>query len=226
MGIAFKGRRQLRLLDRRGRVHARAAAAAAAAPRAARRHDGQRGHDGRRGRGGTTGSAGTAPARQAAPARPAPAAPERADATADHQRRTERLGVALLGLLQARLRLDRQHRRQDADQELQKENQTLSSYDAQERVRERRHRLHVLERRAVAGGSEPVVRVRGGVGRRTIRAGAATSCSSPAAATTASNNSLNGKMMIVQVINNGGVGGDQFDLLIPGGGVGALNGSR
>jgi hypothetical protein len=36
-------------------------------------------------------------------------------------------------------------------------------------------------------------------------------------------NSLNGKMMIVQVINNGGVGGDQFDLLIPGGGVGALN---
>ena len=37
-------------------------------------------------------------------------------------------------------------------------------------------------------------------------------------------NSLNGKMMIVQVINNGGVAGDQFDLLIPGGGVGALNG--
>jgi len=34
---------------------------------------------------------------------------------------------------------------------------------------------------------------------------------------------LNGKMMIVQVINNGGVGADQFDLLIPGGGVGALN---
>ncbi len=31
-------------------------------------------------------------------------------------------------------------------------------------------------------------------------------------------------MMIVQVINNGGVAGDQFDLLIPGGGVGALNG--
>jgi len=37
-------------------------------------------------------------------------------------------------------------------------------------------------------------------------------------------NSLNGKMMVVQVINNGGVAGDQFDLLIPGGGVGALNG--
>ncbi len=37
------------------------------------------------------------------------------------------------------------------------------------------------------------------------------------------NNSLNGKMMIVQVINNGGVAQDQFDLLIPGGGVGALN---
>ena len=30
-------------------------------------------------------------------------------------------------------------------------------------------------------------------------------------------------MMIVQVINNGGVAQDQFDLLIPGGGVGALN---
>ena len=36
-------------------------------------------------------------------------------------------------------------------------------------------------------------------------------------------NSLNGKMMIVQVINNGGVAQDQFDLLIPGGGVGELN---
>jgi hypothetical protein len=35
--------------------------------------------------------------------------------------------------------------------------------------------------------------------------------------------SLNGKMMIVQVINNGGVAADQIDLLIPGGGVGALN---
>jgi hypothetical protein len=35
--------------------------------------------------------------------------------------------------------------------------------------------------------------------------------------------SLNGKTMIVQVINNGGVGADQFDLLIPGGGVGQLN---
>jgi hypothetical protein len=29
--------------------------------------------------------------------------------------------------------------------------------------------------------------------------------------------------MIVQVINNGGVAQDQFDLLIPGGGVGLLN---
>jgi hypothetical protein len=37
------------------------------------------------------------------------------------------------------------------------------------------------------------------------------------------NSHLNGKMMIVQIINNGGVGGDQFDLLIPGGGVGQLN---
>jgi len=36
-------------------------------------------------------------------------------------------------------------------------------------------------------------------------------------------NNLNGKMMIVQVINNGGVAQDQFDLLLPGGGVGALN---
>jgi hypothetical protein len=35
--------------------------------------------------------------------------------------------------------------------------------------------------------------------------------------------SLNGKTMIVQVINNGGVDATQFDLLIPGGGVGALN---
>ncbi|MBN1656625.1 MAG: hypothetical protein JXA30_22830 [Deltaproteobacteria bacterium] len=35
--------------------------------------------------------------------------------------------------------------------------------------------------------------------------------------------SLNGKTMIVQVINNGGVARDQFDLLIPGGGVGAFN---
>jgi hypothetical protein len=34
---------------------------------------------------------------------------------------------------------------------------------------------------------------------------------------------LNGKTMIVQVINNGGVQATQFDLLIPGGGVGALN---
>jgi Glycosyl hydrolase family 45 len=35
--------------------------------------------------------------------------------------------------------------------------------------------------------------------------------------------SLSGKTMIVQVINNGGVAGDQMDILIPGGGVGALN---
>ena len=38
-----------------------------------------------------------------------------------------------------------------------------------------------------------------------------------------STQTLNGKHMIVQVINNGGVAADQFDLLIPGGGVGALN---
>jgi len=35
---------------------------------------------------------------------------------------------------------------------------------------------------------------------------------------------LSGKTMIVQVINNGGVQSNQFDILIPGGGVGALNG--
>jgi len=34
---------------------------------------------------------------------------------------------------------------------------------------------------------------------------------------------LNGKTMIVQIINNGGVQSNQFDLLIPGGGVGQLN---
>jgi Glycosyl hydrolase family 45 len=34
---------------------------------------------------------------------------------------------------------------------------------------------------------------------------------------------LSSKHMIVQIINNGGVAADQFDLLIPGGGVGALN---
>jgi hypothetical protein len=34
---------------------------------------------------------------------------------------------------------------------------------------------------------------------------------------------VSGKTMIVQVINNGGVQATQFDLLIPGGGVGALN---
>jgi len=35
--------------------------------------------------------------------------------------------------------------------------------------------------------------------------------------------SLAGKTMIVQAINNGGVDGNQFDLLIPGGGVGDFN---
>jgi hypothetical protein len=34
---------------------------------------------------------------------------------------------------------------------------------------------------------------------------------------------LSGKTLIVQAINNGGVSGDQFDLLIPGGGVGEFN---
>lgn len=35
--------------------------------------------------------------------------------------------------------------------------------------------------------------------------------------------SLSGKTMIVQVVNNGGVAADQFDILIPGGGVGDFN---
>ncbi|MBN1611852.1 MAG: hypothetical protein JW940_34795 [Polyangiaceae bacterium] len=35
--------------------------------------------------------------------------------------------------------------------------------------------------------------------------------------------SLSGKHMIVQVINTGGIGGGQFDLLVPGGGVGDFN---
>ncbi len=38
-----------------------------------------------------------------------------------------------------------------------------------------------------------------------------------------STQNVKGKHMIVQVINNGGVQNNQFDLLIPGGGVGALN---
>jgi hypothetical protein len=33
---------------------------------------------------------------------------------------------------------------------------------------------------------------------------------------------IKGKQMIIQVINIGGIGSDQFDLLIPGGGVGAM----
>jgi hypothetical protein len=37
------------------------------------------------------------------------------------------------------------------------------------------------------------------------------------------NSAVNGKMMIVQVINNGGVASDQFDILVPGGGVGQFN---
>ncbi len=39
----------------------------------------------------------------------------------------------------------------------------------------------------------------------------------------AGSKALLGKTMIVQAINNGGVGGDQFDLLVPGGGVGLLD---
>jgi hypothetical protein len=41
--------------------------------------------------------------------------------------------------------------------------------------------------------------------------------------TNAGATSLKGKSMIIQVINNGGVAADQFDLLIPGGGVGDFN---
>jgi hypothetical protein len=40
----------------------------------------------------------------------------------------------------------------------------------------------------------------------------------------AGSSALKGKSMIIQVINIGGIGSDQFDLLIPGGGVGAMNG--
>jgi hypothetical protein len=40
------------------------------------------------------------------------------------------------------------------------------------------------------------------------------------ASSDAGSQSLSNKTMIVQAINNGGVGSDQFDLLIPGGGVG------
>jgi hypothetical protein len=36
-------------------------------------------------------------------------------------------------------------------------------------------------------------------------------------------NAINGKTMIVQIINIGGISSNQFDLLIPGGGVGANN---
>jgi hypothetical protein len=39
----------------------------------------------------------------------------------------------------------------------------------------------------------------------------------------AGSQSLSGKHMIVQVINTGGIGGGQFDLLVPGGGVGDFN---
>lgn len=39
----------------------------------------------------------------------------------------------------------------------------------------------------------------------------------------AGSKALLGKTMIVQAINNGGVDGNQFDLLVPGGGVGALD---
>jgi hypothetical protein len=41
--------------------------------------------------------------------------------------------------------------------------------------------------------------------------------------TNAGSTALNGKTMIVQVINIGGIDSNQFDLLIPGGGVGANN---
>ena len=188
------------------------------------------GTTGAAGRGGTTGSAGTAGRRAAAARRVMPAPGQRghdrlrrhlqrADAPADH-RRHERLGVALLGLLQARLRLDRQHGRQDADQELQQGKPAALGLRRQELLRERRLGVHVLERRPWQVGPNLSYGVVAASGSN-YSCGAAISCSSPAAATTGQQNSLNGKMMIVQVINNGGVAGDQFDLLIPGGGVGA-----
>ena len=40
---------------------------------------------------------------------------------------------------------------------------------------------------------------------------------------TAGTQAIKGKQMIIQIINNGGVQANQFDLLIPGGGVGALD---
>jgi hypothetical protein len=40
---------------------------------------------------------------------------------------------------------------------------------------------------------------------------------------TSGTQAIKGKQMIIQVVNNGGVEANQFDLLIPGGGVGALN---
>ena len=58
-------------------------------------------------------------------------------------------------------------------------------YTRPERLRERRQRVHVLERRPLAGRPQPVLRLRRRHRAATTRAGAATSCSSPAAVTTA-----------------------------------------
>ncbi len=60
-----------------------------------------------------------------------------------------------------------------------------------------------------------------------VPAAPASSSSSPARGSTTpsdpGSNAINGKTMIVQIINIGGIAANQFDLLIPGGGVGANN---
>ena len=142
-GHLVQGPRHVRLLDRRGRVHAhgrRHRQRRHDRRGRPRRHDRQRGHDRHA---AAAAARPAAPGRPAAPARRGSAARsgrrhQRADAPADHQRRHERLGLALLGLLQARLRLDRQHRRQDADQELQHVQPAALRLRRQERLRGRR----------------------------------------------------------------------------------------
>ena len=83
------------------------------------------------------------------------------------------------------------------------------SYDTKNWVRERRDRLHVLERRPLAGGAARWPTASRRPRAATIPAVAAISCNSPArttpAAITRAWPALSGKTMIVQVINNGGV---------------------
>ena len=160
----------------RGRRHHRHGAAPGA-----RRHG--RRHHRRAARGGATGRA----ARPAAPARPAPAAAcTGADAAADHQRRPERLGVALLGLLQAGLRLDAQcrggrRRSTSCDQQNQSSGRQLRQ----------RTPARAAARRTCAGtrlpwrSADTLSYGFAAASGRDYRAAAATSCSSPVGATTA-----------------------------------------